>query len=169
MLYVPLKVYPNRQSLRGCLTIAVLCLGLATAGFHTIVNPNFRVALYSLAMAWFATAMLNCIAVMRRQPMIKILDDRFPVYTPFGSVRSLFYSTLRIEINRSARPRWSSSLGRLLYAVLGLNFTNTITIPGFLLGADPAAVIQMLEKRRLAAVRLEAIGDYDPTALTSVG
>lgn len=182
MLYVPLKIYPNRRSLKGCLTIAVLCLGLAVAGFHFINNTNLKVAIYSFFMVGFAVAMLNSIAVMRRQPMIKILDDRFSVYTPFGYVlirfgevlkfrrgRSALYSTLRIEVNRSARLRFSSSLGRLLYAVVGLNFTNTLTIPGFMLGADPVAVTQMLEKRRLAAVRLEAIGDYDPTALTSVG
>jgi hypothetical protein len=29
--------------------------------------------------------------------------------------------------------------------------------------------MQMLEKRRVAAVRLDAIGDYNPQALTSLG
>ncbi|MCJ2163149.1 MULTISPECIES: hypothetical protein [unclassified Pseudodesulfovibrio] len=182
MLYVPLKVYPNQQSLKGCMSMAILCLGLATAGFHLISHPNLRVAVYSICMAGFAVSMINIIAVMRRQPMIKILDDRFSVYTPFGYVlirfgevlifrkgRMPFFNTMRIEINRSARPRYPSGFGRLLNAVVRLNFSNKVTIPGFMLGADPDSVVQLLEKRRLAAVRLEAIGGYDPTAVTTVG
>ena len=181
-MYVPIKIYPNRRSLRGCIVIAALCLGLAVAGFQIIQNTNARVAVYCLSMVGFGVAMLNAIAVMSRHPMIKILDDRFSVYTPFGYPvirfgevlafrrgRVPFFRSLRIEINRSARPRFPSTLGRLLYAVVNLSFTNSVTIPGYLLGADPESVVQMLEKRRLAAVRLEAIGDYDPTALTTVG
>jgi hypothetical protein len=60
-------------------------------------------------------------------------------------------------------------LGRLLYSVASLDFGNSISIHGFMLGANPDAVMQMLEKRRLAAVRLEAIGEYNPQAVTTAG
>ena len=181
-MYVPIKIYPNRRSLRGCIVLAALCLGLAVAGFQSIHNVNARVAVYCISMAGFGVTMINAIAVMTRQPMIKVLDDRFSVYTPFGYAlirfgevlafrrgRLPFSRSLRIEINRSARPRFPSTLGRLLYALVGLNFGNAVSIPGFLLGADSESVVRMLEKRRLAAVRLDAIGDYDPTALTTAG
>jgi len=181
MLYVPIKIYPNRRSARGCIMFAALCLGLALAGFHFIDNTNLKVAVYSLCMVGFAVCMINGIAVITHQPMIKILDDRFSVYTPFGYAmirfgevlafkrgKVPFCGTLCVEINKSARARFPSAFGKLLYSVVGLRFTNTVSIQGFMLGANPESVIQMLEKRRLAAIRLEAIGDYDPTALTSI-
>ncbi|MEZ7198692.1 hypothetical protein [Pseudodesulfovibrio karagichevae] len=181
-MYVPIKIFPNRQSLRGRIIIAALCLGLAVAGFHFLNDNNFKIAVYCLSMAGFAVAMINAVAVMARQPMVKILDDRFSVYTPFGYAlirfgevlafrrsRMPFSHALRIEINNSARPKFPSAFCRLLYAVVSLNFTNTVSIPGSLLGADPESVMQMLEKRRVAAVRLDAIGDYNPQALTSLG
>jgi hypothetical protein len=103
------------------------------------------------------------------------------VYTPFGyamirfgevlsfrRVRGVFPG-LRIEVNNAARPRFPSGLGRLLHTVVGFNFTNSVTLSGHLLGADIESVMLMLEKRRLAAVRLESIGDYNPTALTTAG
>jgi len=180
MLYVPIKIYPNQRSVRGCIAMAALCLGLAMAGFNFIENNNLRVAVYSISMVGFAVSIINSVAAMARRPMIKILDDRFSVYTPFGYAvvrfgevlafrrgRIPFLRTLRIDINKSARPQFASSLGRLLYSIIWLNFTNTVCIRGFLLGADTNAVMLMLEKRRLSAVRLEAIGDYNPTALTT--
>ncbi|WP_338670106.1 hypothetical protein [Pseudodesulfovibrio methanolicus] len=181
-MYVPIKIYPNRQSLRGRIAIAALCLGLAVAGFQFLNDKNLRIAVYCLSMAGFAVAMINAIAIMARQPMVKILDDRFSVYTPFGYAlirfgevlafrrsRLPFSRGLRIEINGSARPKFPTAFCRLLYAVVSLNFANTVSIPGSLLGADPESVMQMLEKRRVAAVRLDAIGDYNPQALTSLG
>ncbi|BDQ35663.1 hypothetical protein SYK_00230 [Pseudodesulfovibrio nedwellii] len=181
MLYVPIKIYPNRRSVRGCIVCAALWLGLALAGFHFINVIDAKVAVYSLCMVGFAVCVINGIAAMTHQPMIKILDDRFSVYTPFGYAmirfgevlifkrgRVPFMGTLRVEINKSARAKFPSAFGKLLYSVVGLRFTNTVSIPGFMLGANPESVVQMLEKRRLAAIRLEAIGDYNPTALTSV-
>jgi len=180
MLYVPLKIYPNERSFQGCVVMAAICLGLAFAGFHYIETNNLKIAVYSACMVGFAVSMLNGIAVMTRQPMIKILDDRFSVYTPFGYAlvrfgevlafrkgKVPFMRTLRVEINKSARPRFSSPMNRLMYAIIWFNFTNSIAIQGFMLGADLDALVQMLEKRRLAAVRLEAIDGYDPTALTT--
>ncbi|WP_316901313.1 hypothetical protein [Pseudodesulfovibrio indicus] len=180
-MYVPIKIYPTRRSLRGCLFTATFCLGLALAGFHFINNTNLKVAVYCLSMVGFGVAMINAIAVMTRQPLFKILDDRFSVYTPFGYALIRFgevlsfrrvrgpFAGLRIEVNNAARPRFPSGLGRLLHTVVALNFTNSVTLPGHLLGADVESVMQMLEKRRLAAVRLEAVGDYNPTALTTAG
>lgn len=181
MLYVPIKIYPNRRSVQGCIVMATLCLMLAVAGSQFIDNSKLQVAVYSLCMVGFAVSIINAIAVMTRQPMIKVLDDRFAVYTPFGSAVIRFgevlafkkgglplLRTLRVEINKSARPRFPSALGRLSYMLVGFHFSNSIVISGSLLGANPDAVIQMLEKRRLAAVRLEAIGGYNPTALTTV-
>ena len=182
MLYVPIKIYPNRRSVRGCIVLAAIFLGLAAAGFHYLEHDNLKLAVYCISMAGFGVSMINAVAVVTRQPMIKILDDRFSVYTPFGPAvirfgevlsfrkgRVPFLSTMRVNINGSARPRFPSGFGRLLYSVVYMNFGNSISIHGFMLGANPDAVMQMLEKRRLAAVRLEAIGDYDPQALTTAG
>ncbi|MBG0791698.1 MAG: hypothetical protein H0S80_14500 [Desulfovibrionaceae bacterium] len=182
MLYVPIKIYPNRRSVRGCILLAAVFLGLAAAGFHFLENRNLRLAVYCISMAGFGVAVINAIAVVTRQPMIKILDDRFSVYTPFGSAvirfgevlafkkgRAPLLSTMRVVINGSARPKFPSGLGKLLYSVAYLNFGNSISIHGFMLGANPDAVMEMLEKRRLAAVRMEAVGDYDPQALTTAG
>lgn len=182
MLYVPIKIYPNRRSVRGCIFRATVWLGLAAAGFQFIDNHNLKFMVYCLSMVGFGVTMLSAIAVLRRQPMIKILDDRFSVFTPFGPAMVRFgevlsfskgkvplMGTLRVEINKSARARFPSGFGRLLYVLTHLNFTNSISIPGFMLGANPESVMQMLEKRRLAAVRLEAIGDYDPQALAEAG
>lgn len=181
-MYVPIKIYPNRRSLRGCLLIAAFCLGLAMSGFQLVNDKNLKLAVYCFSMAGFAVAMINAVAVMTRQPMVKILDDRFSVYTPFGYAlvrfgevlafrrnRMPFRRSLRVYINNSARPKFPSAFCRLLYAVVSLNFSNTVSIPGYLLGADPESVMQMLEKRRIAAVRLDAVGEYNPTALTSLG
>ncbi|EGB13242.1 hypothetical protein DND132_0024 [Pseudodesulfovibrio mercurii] len=181
-MYVPIKIYPNRWSLRGCIVRAAFCLCLAVAGFQFIDEKNLKLAVYCLSMAGFAVSMINAVAVMARQPMVKVLEDRFSVYTPFGYAmirfgevlafrrsRMPFRSVLRIEINGSARPKFPSAFCRLLFAVVSLRFTNTVSIPGYLLGADPESVMQMLEKRRVSAVRLDAIGDYDPMALTTMG
>ena len=181
-MYVPIKIYPNRRSLRGCVVLAVLCLVPAVAGFQFVNDINMRIALYCLSMAGAVVSMINGFAVMTRQPMVKIMDDRFSVYTPFGYAlirfgevlsfrrsRVPFYRALRIRINGSARPRFPSLLGRLLHAVFSLDFTNSVSIPGFLLGADPESVVRMLEKRRAAAVHPDAAVGYDPTGLTSAG
>ncbi len=182
MLYVPIKIYSNRQSLQGCIVCAALFLALALAGFHFINITNLNVAVYCFSMVGFAVCMINGVAVMTNQPMIKILDDRFSVYTPFGYAmvrfgevlsfkkgRMPFLGTLRVEINTSSQAVFPSAFGRLLYFVVGLRFSNALSIRGFMLGANPESVIQMLEKRRLAAIRLDAVDEYDPTVVTSVG
>ena len=150
MLYVPIKIYPNRRSVRGCIVLAAVFLGLAAAGFHYLENQNLKLAIYCVSMAGFGVAVINAIAVMTRQPMIKILDDRFSVYTPFGSAvirfgevlafrkgRVPFFSTMRVVVNGSARPKFPSGFGKLLYSVAYLNFGNSISIHGFMLGGQP--------------------------------
>ena len=182
MLFVPIKIYPNQRSVRGCIVLAAVFLGLAGAGFRYLEDQNLQLAVYCVCMAGFGVALLNGIAVLTRQPMVKILDDRFSVYTPFGYAvvrfgevlafkkgRVPFLRTLRVVVNNSARPRFSSGLSRVLYAVVYLNFTNSISIHAFMLGADPDAVMQMLEKRRQAALRQETVDDYAPQAATSAG
>ncbi|BCS86781.1 hypothetical protein [Pseudodesulfovibrio sediminis] len=179
MLYVPIKIYSDRRSLKGCLARAAVCLVLAVVGFHFINDKNIRLAVYSVSMVGFGVTMLNGIAVTTKQPMIKVLDDRFSIYTPFGYAvirfgevlafrtgRVPFFRTLRVQVNRSAKPRFPSTFGRLLYTVTSLHFASTVSIQGFMLGADVKSVVNMLEKRRLTAVRLEAVGGYDSTALT---
>lgn len=182
MLYVPIKIYPNRRSVRGCIAFAAVFLGLAWVGHLLLENDNLKLAVHCFGMAGFAVAMLNVAAVAARRPMVKILDDRFSVHTPFGPAvirfgevlafrkgRVPFLRTMRVVVNGSARPRFSSGLGRLLYAVTHLNFGRSISISGFMLGANPDAVMEMLEKRRRAAARLEAVGGYDPQAATMAG
>ncbi len=182
MLYVPIKIYPNERSVRACVVLAAIFLGLSIAGFWGIEKPNLRLAASLLCFVGLSVAALTAIAAMRRQPMLKVLDDRFSLYTPFGYAMVRFgevlsfkksglpgMRSLRVEINKSARPRFPSSIGRLLYSLVWLSFTNTVSIQSYMLGAELDSVITMLEKRRLAAVRLDAIDEYDPTALTTVG
>jgi len=182
MLYVPIKIYPNRRSLRGCIVRAAAWLGLAMAGFQFIDNHSLKLMAYCLSMAGFGVTMLSAIAVLTRQPMIKVLDDRFSVYTPFGPAmmrfgevlafskgRVPFLRAVRVKVNKSARARFPSGVGRVLYVLTHFDFTNSVTIPGFMLGAEPESVMQMLEKRRLAAVRPEAVRDYDPQRLAEAG
>lgn len=178
MLYVPIKLYPNQQSLKGCIIRAAFWLALAVVGYQLIENHALRLGVYGLCMIGFSVPMLNAIAVLTKQPVIKVLDDRFTVYTPFGSAYIRFgevlafkeagvlCKSLRVEVNNSARPKFPSSIGKILHTLVCLNFTNSVTVPGYMLGADPESVVGVLEKRRLSAVRLESIGDYNPTALT---
>lgn len=180
MLYVPIKIYPNERSVRACVVLAGIFLGLASVSFFTLKTSDTRLAATLLSLVGFSIAAICAVATMRRQPMIKVLDDRFSVYTPFGYALIRFgevlsfkkgglpgMRTLRIDINKSARPKFRSGVGRLLYSILWLNFANVVAIQGYLLGSELDSVIKMLEKRRLAAVRLEAIEDYDPTSLVS--
>lgn len=182
MLYVPIKIYPNQRSVRGCIAIAAVFLGLAVAGFQFIENHNLRLVVYCFCMVGFGVSMLNAIAALSKQPMVKIMDDRFAVYTPFGPAvirfgdvlafkkgRLPFMKSMRVVINRSARARFPTGFGKLLHSIVYLNFSNSVSIQGFMLGADPDSVIQMLEKRRLVAVRMEAVGEYDPQALAEAG
>lgn len=182
MLYVPIKIYPNERSVRACVILAAVFLGLTAAGFLdlSLVDGRLRLAIVLLSMVGFCMSVISFVAAMTRQPMFKVLDDRFSIYTPFGYAMVRFgevlafrkgglpgMRTLRVEINRSARPRFPSGVSRLLYAMVWMSFANTVAIQGYMLGAQLDPVIRMLENRRLAAVRLEAIGDYDPTALTT--
>lgn len=184
MAYVPISIYPNGRSGRGCILFASVFLALAAVGFQFIDNLNMRLAVYCLSMAGFGIAMLNGIAVLRQQPMIKILDDRLSVYTPFGPAvvrfgevlsfrkgRVPFLQTMRVDINNASRARFPSGFNKLLYSVTHMNFSNTIAIHGFMLGADLDALIQVLEKRRLAAVQSESeeVDDFVFKGLTSTG
>ena len=182
MLYVPIKIYPNQRSVRGCLVLAGVSLGLALVGFHYLEDNYLKLAVYSACMVGFVVSMINGMVVTSRQPMIKVLDDRFSVYTPFGYAVVRFgevlkfrkggvplFRTLRVEINRSASPRFTSPLNRLMYDTIWLNFANSLSIRGFMLGADLESVIQMLEKRRLAAVRFECADNQAPVSLTEAG
>lgn len=180
MLYVPIKIYPNERSVRGCVVMAAISLGLAVAGFINIQATDVRLAVVLICMVGFCMSVISSVATMTRQPMLKVLDDRFSVYTPFGYALVRFgevlsfkkgglpgMRTLRVDINRSAHPRFPSGVGRLLYCLAWMNFTNSVAIPGYMLGAQLGPVMAMLEKRRLAAVRLDAIDDYNPQALTT--
>ena len=180
MLYVPLKIYPNERSVRGCVVLAAIFMGLAVAGFINIQASDTRLAVTLICMVGFCVSVISAVAAMTRQPMLKVLDDRFSVYTPFGYALVRFgevlsfkkgglpgMRTLRIEINKSATLRFPSGVAKLLYCIAWLNFTNSVSVHGYMLGAELDSVINMLEKRRLAAVRLDAIDGYDPTALTT--
>lgn len=182
MLYVPIKIYSNERSVRGCVVLAAIFLGLAVAGFLHIDAIDVKVAVIGFCCVGFCINCLSVVAAATKQPMLKVLDDRFSVYTPFGYAMIRFgevlafrqgglpgMRSLRVEINKSARARFPSSLGKLLYSLVWLNFTNSVGIQSYMLGADLSSVIRMLEKRRLAAIRLDAIDDYDPTALTQAG
>lgn len=182
MLYVPIKIYPNERSVRGCVVIASTFVGLAIAGFFGIEAVDLRLCVVSMCLAAGLLATISVVAAMRRQPMLKVMDDRFSVYTPFGYAMVRFgevlsfkkggmpyLRTLNVHINKSARPRFPSSLGRMFYAMLWLRVTNTIAIQGYMLGAELEPVINLLEKRRLAAVRLDAHEGYGREAVASVG
>lgn len=182
MLYVPIKVYPNERSVRGCVVIAAIYLGLAIAGFLNIPYANWRFAAVLVCMVGFIVSVISSVAAAMRQPMLKVLDDRFSVYTPFGYVMIRFgevlafkkggvpfMRTLRIDVNRSAHPRYPSQIARMLYAFAWWNFTNSVSIHAYMLGAQIGPVIKMLENRRQAAVRLDTIDDYDPNAITVAG
>lgn len=182
MLYVPIKIYPNERSVRGCVVLAAIFLGLAVAGFINIQHADSRLVVILVCMVLFCVSIIGCVGAMTRQPTLKVLDDRFSIYTPFGYAMVRFgevlrfrrggvpgMRTLRVEINLSAKPKFRSSVSRLLYSLVWFNFSNSVSIQGFMLGANLDAVLSMLEKRRQAAVRLEAIDDYDPTALTVAG
>lgn len=182
MLYVPIKIYPNERSVRGCVVLAAIYLGLAIAGFLNIPYANWRIISVLICMVGFAVSVISSVSAMTRQPMLKVLDDRFSVYTPFGYVMIRFGEvlafkkgglpgtrTLRVEVNQSASPRYSSQIARVLYAFAWWNFTSSVSIQGYMLGAQLDPVLKMLEKRRQAAVRLDTIDDYEPDALTVAG
>jgi len=181
MLYVPIQIYPNERSVRGCVILAAVFMGLAMAAFINLIDMNQRMAAMLFCVVGVSVNVIKMVATITRQPMLKVLDDRFSVYTPFGYVMVRFgevlafrkggmpgLRTLRVDINRSARPKFPSGLSRLLYSLIWLSFGNTVSIPGYMLGAQLNSVMKMLENRRLAAVRLDAVGGYDPTALTSM-
>lgn len=182
MLYIPIQIYPNERSVRACIVLAAVFLGLAVAGIVLIEDMRIMLMTVMPCMMAFSVCSINWAATMSRQPMMKVLDDRFSIYTPFGYAMVRFgevlvfrtgglpgMRTLRVEINKSARPRFQSGVGRLLYSIAWLNFTNSVAIHSHMLGAQLDPVVKMLEKRRVAAVRLDAIGDYDPTALAEAG
>ena len=133
-------------------------------------------------MVGFAVSMLNAIAVMRQQPMVKILGDRFSVYTPFGYAsirfgevlqfsrrRGLFSDNLCIEINKAAKVRFQSGLGRILYRVVYFKPSYRISLAGGMLGADVESTIGTLEKRRQAAMQPEESSDYRAASLSMAG
>lgn len=181
MLYVPIQIYPNERSVRACVVRAAVFVGLAAAGFIKLPDVNLQMTVLLLCLVGFTVNVLRSVAAMRRQPMLKVLDDRFSVYTPFGYAMVRFgevltfkrsglpgLRSLRVDINKSAHAKFPSGLGRLLYSLIWLSFGNRVAIPGFMLGAELDSVIKMLEKRRLAAVRLDAVEGYEPTVVTSV-
>lgn len=182
MLYVPIKIYPNERSVRACVILSSIFLGLAVAGFIGIGEADLRMAATLFCLVGFSVGLLSVVATMRRQPMLKVLDDRFSIYTPFGYALVRFgevlsfkkgglpgMRTLRVEINKSARPKFPSGVGRLLYVLIWMSFTNSVAIQSYMLGAELDSVISMLEKRRLAAVRLDTITDYMPAVVTNAG
>lgn len=162
--------------------MAAIFLGLAVAGFIHINAKDVKVAVVLFCMVGLCVSAISILATAMRQPMLKVLDDRFSVYTPFGYAMIRFgevlafrkggmpgMRSLRVDINKSAGARFQSPMGKLLYSLLWLSFTNSVEIQGYMIGAELDSVIRMLEKRRLAAIRLEAINEYDPTALTQTG
>jgi hypothetical protein len=182
MLYVPIKIYPNEKSIRGSVVLAAFFLGLGAAALLSFPHPGWRFGTAAACLAGLFVAALNAVAAMRRQPMLKVLDDRFSLYTPFGYAMVRFGAVLafrraglpglrclRVVVNRSSRPRFDSGAGRFLYCLLWMSMANAVSIQGYMLGADLDSVINMLEKRRVEAVRLDAIDGYDPTAVTSLG
>ena len=182
MLYVPIKIYPNEKSIRGCVVLTALFLGLGTAALLNLAHPGWRFGTAAACLAGFSVAVVNAVAAIRRQPMLKVLDDRFSLYTPFGYAMVRFGAvlafrkaglpglrSLRVEVNRSSRPRFDSGMGRFLYCLVWMSVANAVSIQAYMLGAELDSVINMLEKRRVEAVRLDAIDGYDPTAVTSLG
>ena len=182
MLYVPIKIYPNEKSILGSIALAAFFLGLGGAALLNFPQPGWRFGTAAVCLAGFCVAALNTVAAMRRQPMLKVLDDRFSLYTPFGYAMVRFGAvlafrksglpglrSLRVDVNRSSHPRFESGMGRFLYCLLWLSVANAVSIQGYMLGAQLDSVVNMLEKRRVAAVRLDAIDGYDPTAVTSLG
>jgi len=179
MLYVPIKIYPNERSIRGCVVLASIYLGLAIAGFINIPHANWRLVTVLICTVACIVSIISGVSAMLRQPMLKVLDDRFSIYTPFGYIMIRFgevlsfkrgglpgMRTLCVEVNKSAHPRYPSQIGRVLYAFAWWNFSNTVSIQAYMLGAQLDSVIRMLENRRLAAERLEAINEYEPGAAT---
>ena len=182
MLYVPIKIYPNDKSIRGSVVLVAFFLGLGAAALLNFPHPGWRFGTAAVCLAGVFVSVLNALAAMRRLPMLKILDDRFSLYTPFGYAMVRFGAvlafrksglpglrSLRVEVNRSSRPRFDSGMGRFLYCLLWMSVANAVSIQAYMLGAELGSVINMLEKRRIEAVRLDAIDGYDPTAVTSLG
>ncbi|QGY41645.1 hypothetical protein GM415_16460 [Pseudodesulfovibrio cashew] len=162
--------------------LAAVFLGLAVAGFINIQHADTRLAVVLVTMVFFCINAISVLAAMRRQPMLKVLDDRFSIYTPFGYAMVRFgevlsfrkggvpgLRTLRVEINQAAEPRFRSRVSRALYALTWLNFANSVSIQGYMLGAELDPVIRMLENRREAAVRMDGVEGYDPRAATVAG
>lgn len=181
MLYVPIKIYPNKRSIWGCVVLVAFFLGLAVAGLVNIEHPGLRFGVVAVCLGGCVVAFISAVAAMTKLPMIKVLDDRFSLYTPFGYAMVRFgevlafrkgglpgLRTLRVTINMSARPRFFSGMGRFLYCLVWMSVANSVAIQGYMLGAELDSIINMLEKRRIAAIRLDAIADYDPTALTGL-
>lgn len=164
------------------MVISAVFLGLAIAGFIGIEAVDYRLGVVLLCSASCLIGTLNAFAAMRRQPMLKVMDDRFSIYTPFGYAMIRFgevlcfkkgglpfVRTLNVYINKSAKARFPSALGRLFYALLWLRVTSTVSIQGYMLGAELDPVIDLLEKRRIAAVRLDAHEGYGAPIAASVG
>lgn len=182
MLYVPIRIYPNERSVRGCVIMAAVFLGLGIAGLVHVKAGDAKMAIVLFCAVGAVVSTISAVAAGLRQPMLKVMDDRFSVYTPFGYAMIRFgevlafhrgglpgMRSLRIEINKASGARFPSPVGKLLHSLLWLSFNNTVSIQSSMLGANLESVIGMLEKRRLAAVRLEAIDNYNPTALTQAG
>ncbi|QJB57332.1 hypothetical protein [Pseudodesulfovibrio sp. zrk46] len=182
MLYVPIQIYPNERSVRSCVVRSAVFVGLAVAAFLNFNDKGLQMAVMLFCMVAFTINVLKTVAAATRQPMLKVLDDRFSVYTPFGYAMVRFGEvlafrqggipgarTLRVEINKAARARFPSGVGRLLYSLAWLSSGNTVSIPAYMLGAQIDPVLKMLEKRRLAAVRLEAVEGTPQTVFQPMG
>lgn len=180
MLYVPIRIYPTQKSVQSCLFWAAIFLGMASVALVHVPSQQMRAGVVLLCLIGLAINAVKAISAMRRQPMLKVLDDRFSVYTPFGYAMVRFgevlafrkgglpgMRTLRVEINHSTQAKFPSPMSKLLYSLAWLRFSNSVHIPAVMLGANLDPVMKMLEKRRLAAVRLEAIDNYNPSALTT--
>jgi hypothetical protein len=169
MSYIPIKIYPNGRSVYRCVLGAAFFLLLAVVAVLLIRSEGVRLVTVLSCLAGFVILVLRLVAVMRRQPMLKIMDDRFSVYTPFGYAMVRFgevlafrkggaplHRTLVVVVNGASRPRFQSAAGRLLHCLARPGFANTVSIRGFMLGADLESVIGMLERRRLAAAGFDA-------------
>lgn len=162
--------------------MAAFFLGIGAAALLNLHHPGYRFGLGAACLPGFLTTSVCGVAAVRRQPMLKVMDDRFSVFTPFGYAMVRFgevlafrrrglpgLRTLRVDVNRSARPRFPSGMGRFLYCLAWMSPANAVAIQGYMLGADLESVINMLEKRRIAAVRLDAATGYDPAFVAPLG